>query len=143
MPSNHAEHHSSFPISNSLPLPALLSHALVAFTIEFDNEAERRIPHYTTRHGATNSTLRKPWLPSMAMYLNCMQFLDENGMSARELVRTARARTNFPGMMRWGYITIKPDLSRARAKPPKALDRPPNRGRPNGSGNLATADRRH
>jgi len=65
-----------------LPLPTLLSQSLVAFTIEFDNEAERRIPHCTTRHGATKSTLPKPWLVSMAMYLNCMQFLNENGMSA-------------------------------------------------------------
>ena len=41
-------------------------------------------------------------------------------MSARELVRIARARTNFQGMVRWGYITVKPKLSGARAKPPKA-----------------------
>lgn len=118
-------------MSNSLPLPTLLSQSLVAFTIEFDNEAERRIPHYTTRHGSTSGTLAKPWLVSMAMYLNCMQFLDENGMSARDLVRTARARTNFHGMVRWGYITIKPDLSRARTKPPKAdwIVRPTEAGR--------------
>jgi len=118
-------------MANSLPLPTLLSHALVAFTIEFDNEAERRIPHYTTRHGATNSMLPKPWLVSMAMYLNCMQFLHENGMAARELVRIARARTNFRGMLRWGYITIRPDLSRARTKPPKAdwIVRPTETGR--------------
>jgi hypothetical protein len=103
-----------------LPLPTLLSQSLVAFTIEFDNEAERRIPHYTTRDRATKSTLLKPWLVSMAMYLNCMQFLDENGMSARELVRIARARTNFQGMVRWGYITVEPKLSGARPKPPKA-----------------------
>jgi hypothetical protein len=99
------------PMANFLPLPTLLSQSLVAFTIEFDNEAERRIPHYTTRHGATRSTLPKAWLVSMAMYLNCMQFLDENGMSARELVRIARARTNFQGMVRWGYITVKPKLA--------------------------------
>ena len=114
-----------------LPLPTLLSQSLVAFTIEFDNEAERRIPHYTTRHGATKSTLPKPWLVSMAMYLNCMQFLDENGMSARELVRIARAMTNFHGMVRWGYITVKPKLSGARAKPARAdwIVRPTKAGR--------------
>jgi DNA-binding MarR family transcriptional regulator len=106
------------PMANFLPLPSLLSQSLVAFTIEFDNEAERRIPHYTTRHGAAKST--KPWLVSMVMYLNCMQFLDEDGMSVRELMRTARARTNFHGMVRWGYITVQPGLSGARAKPPKA-----------------------
>jgi hypothetical protein len=118
-------------MTNSMPLPSLLSHALVAFTIEFDNEAEGLIPHYTTRHGGTKSTFPKPWLVSMAMYLNCMQFLDEKGMSARQLVRTARAKTNFPGMLRWGYVTIKPDLSRGGAKPPKAewIVRPTEAGR--------------
>jgi hypothetical protein len=34
-------------------LPTLLSHALVAFTNEFDNEAEHRMPHRTTSHGPT------------------------------------------------------------------------------------------
>jgi hypothetical protein len=29
-----------------LPLPTLLSHALVAFTIEFDNEFEHQVPHH-------------------------------------------------------------------------------------------------
>lgn len=105
-------------MDDRLPLPALLSFALVAFTIEFDNEAERQIPHYTTRRGSTSqepaksepagSDFRKPWLVSMAMYLNCMQFLDEKGMPARELVRRARARTNFRGMHRWGYISMRP-----------------------------------
>jgi hypothetical protein len=118
-------------MANSLPLPTVLSHALVAFTIEFDNEAERRIPHYTTRHGGTSSPHPRTWLVSMAMYLNCMQFLDENGMSARELVRAARARTNFRGMRRWGYVTISPDLSSGRTKPPKAewIVRPTAAGR--------------
>ena len=33
-----------------LPLPTLLSQPLVAYTIEFDNEAEHRMPHRTTRY---------------------------------------------------------------------------------------------
>ena len=37
-----------------LPLPTLLSHVLVAFTIEFDNEAERQIRHRTTKRGLSN-----------------------------------------------------------------------------------------
>ncbi len=39
------------------PLPALLSQALVAFTIEFDNESEHQIQHRTTRGPAAGS----PW----------------------------------------------------------------------------------
>ena len=46
-----------------LPLSALLSQALVAFTIEFDNEAERRMPHRTTNHGST--AFPGPWLVSL------------------------------------------------------------------------------
>jgi hypothetical protein len=37
-------------MNDPFPLPTLLSQALVAFTIEFDNEAERQIRHRTTQH---------------------------------------------------------------------------------------------
>ncbi len=37
------------------PLPTLLSQALVADTIELDNEAEHRLPHRTTRHGGPDA----------------------------------------------------------------------------------------
>jgi hypothetical protein len=90
-----------------LPLSTLLSQAHVAFTIEFDNEAERRMPHRTTNHGSTG--FQGPWLVSLAMYANCMQFVSEKGMSAAELARRARTPTNLHGMQRWGYITIGPD----------------------------------
>ena len=90
-----------------LPLSALLSQTLVAFTIEFDNEAERRMPHRTTNYGSTG--LNEPWLVSLAMYANCMQFVSEEGVSVAELARRARTSTNVNGMQRWGYITIEPD----------------------------------
>lgn len=89
-----------------LPLTALLSQALVAFTIEFDNEVERRMPHQTTNHGGTRGA---PWLVSMAMWSNCLQFLGEEGIAAAELERRARTPTNLRGMQRWGYIVIGPD----------------------------------
>src|SRR5271166_5455534 len=117
------------PATNRFPLATLLSHALVAFTIEFDNEAEHRIPHSTTRHGSTEGALPKPWLVSMAMYLNCMQFLDDRGMSARELVRRARAKTNFPGMHRWGYISVRPPGDGPKAPKAEWIVRPTAAGR--------------
>jgi hypothetical protein len=40
-----------------LPLSALLPQTLVAFTIEFDNEFEHRIPHRTTDYGAATDFL--------------------------------------------------------------------------------------
>ena len=86
------------------PLPTMLSQALVAFTIEFDNEFEQRMPHRTSRHGATAAG--GPWLVSLAMWANCMRFLPPEGLTVGELRVLARADTNLDGMRRWGYVTI-------------------------------------
>ena len=51
----------------SLPLTALLSQALVAFTIEFENEFERRMPHRTSNYGGSR---QGPWLVSLVMWSN-------------------------------------------------------------------------
>jgi hypothetical protein len=58
-------------MSDRLPLCAVLSQALVAFTIEFDNEAEGRMPHSTNDHGATPRALHAPW----AVNLLSLKFL--------------------------------------------------------------------
>jgi DNA-binding MarR family transcriptional regulator len=93
----------------ALPLSSLLSQALVAFTIEFDNEAERRLPHRTTSYGiASTGGAPAPWLVSLVMWSNCMRFVDEHGITIRELERAARTPTNLAGMQRWGYIVIGP-----------------------------------
>lgn len=113
-----------------LPLSALLSQTLVAFTIEFDNEFEHRAPHRTTRHGATAGTLAGPWLASMVMYLNCMRFVSDEGVSVRNLEALARTTTNLRGMERWGYIRVGPDPADKRPKPPQRdwLIRPKAKG---------------
>ena len=109
------------PMQPSLPLSSLLSFVLVAFTIEFDNEAEFRLPHTTTDFGTTpGDVVHAPWLVSLVMWMNCMRFLGEGSLTARELVRRARTKTNFAGMHRWGYIKIAPDPADKRPKPPKA-----------------------
>jgi DNA-binding MarR family transcriptional regulator len=92
-------------VESGLPLSTLLSQVLVAFTIEFDNEFERQMPHRTT-HGA--KTRNGPWLVSLVMWSNCMQFIDEHGLSVSELERLARTRTNLNGMERWGYVVLEP-----------------------------------
>jgi DNA-binding MarR family transcriptional regulator len=102
-----------------LPLSALLSQALVAYTIEFDNEAEHRMPHSTTHHGRTAGALHAPWLVSMAMWWNCMRFVREEGVTVRELERLARNGTNLDGMRRWGYIRIEPDTAGVRSRKPR------------------------
>jgi DNA-binding MarR family transcriptional regulator len=106
-------------VRSPLPLPVLLSQALVAFTIEFDNEAEHRMQHRTTRHGSSGS-LRSPWLVSMAMWFNCMQFVSEEGISVRELVKLARTLTNLKGMYRWGYVTVSPTSSDRGRRAPRS-----------------------
>ena len=89
----------------SLSLSALLSQALVAFTIEFDNEGEHLIPHRTTNHGAAGHG-DGAWLVSMVMWENCMRFVAGEPVTVGELQRLARTGTNLDGMRRWGYITI-------------------------------------
>ena len=93
------------PSADSLSLSALLSQALVAFTIECDNEAEHRIPHRTQDYGASEQG-SGAWLVSMVMYENCLRFVGEEPMTVAELERLARTGTNLDGMRRWGYITI-------------------------------------
>src|SRR5579872_3231031 len=114
-------------MAHDLPLPVLLSQALVAFTIELDNEFEHRMPHRTTGHGSTGG----PWLASMAMWWTCMRFAGEPGLTVSGLEKLARTPTNLNGMERWGYIQVAPDPSDRRPKPPKSewLVRPTPKGR--------------
>src|SRR5215475_14031414 len=89
------------------PLATLLSQILVAFTIEFDNEAEHRLPHRTTAHGSSaENAPHGPWLVSMVMWFNCMQHLGDGQIEPSELERRARTPTNLHGMQRWGYIVV-------------------------------------
>ena len=83
-------------------MPALLSQALAAYTIEFDNESEHRLPHRTSRHGATTASGPRPWLVSLVMWCNCMKYIGSDGVQFRELEPLARTHTNLPGMQRWG-----------------------------------------
>ncbi len=99
------------------PLSTLLSWLTVAFTIEFDNEFEHRMPHSTTSFG---SKAGEPWLVSMAMYLTCMQYVPPEGIRVGQLADAARTGTNLHGMARWRYITIGPDNSNSHAKPRKS-----------------------
>jgi hypothetical protein len=95
-----------------LPVPALLSRALVAYTIEFDNAFEARMPHRTTRYGAPGGR-DAPWLVSLAMWASCMRYVDERGIPPKQLTAQAQMRTNLPGMVRWGYVRKDGELLRA------------------------------
>jgi len=88
-----------------LAASALLSQALVALTIELDNEAEHRFPHRTTNYGAAGQG-DGAWLTSLAMFENCLRFVTDQPITVGELETRARTGTNLDGMRRWGYITI-------------------------------------
>jgi hypothetical protein len=100
-----------------MELSELLSAALVAFTIEVDNEFEARLPHHTTQGRRRSSKRpgkgraargeRGPWLVSLAMWENCMRWLPEEGMAVGELEGLARTPTNLDGMLRWGYVAAE------------------------------------
>jgi hypothetical protein len=101
------------------PLSTLLSQTLVAFTIEFDNEFEQRMPHRTTLGGGRGG----PWLVSMAMWSNLMQYVGEDGVEVGELQKMARTeRLLLTGMERWGYITFESKRVRATENGRKAQE---------------------
>jgi DNA-binding MarR family transcriptional regulator len=118
-------------VAAGVPLSTLLSQALVAFTIEFDNEFEHRMPHRTTRSGGAG-TRHSSWLASMVMWSNLMQFVRDEGVTVGELQSLARtAKLPLVGMQRWGYIKVAPDPADSRPKPPRraSVVRPTTAGR--------------
>ena len=105
-----------------LPLSALLSQALVAFTIEADNEAEHRMPHRTTSDGASpGAPPGAPWNTSLLMWANCLRQLPDEGITVAQLLGRARTGTNLDGMRRWGYVMFTPEAGRPK---PDTLIRP-------------------
>ena len=102
-------------VAADLPLSTLLSQALVAFTIESDNEFEHRMAH-TTATGPAARSGAGPWLGSQALWPNFMQFVDEDGVPLRDLEAWA-AMPNLGGLERWGYIVIHADAAEGRPAP--------------------------
>ena len=103
-----------------VPLPTLLSQALVAHTIELDNEAEHQLPHRTTRQQDPDTERDGPWLVSFALYANVLQYVDADDVTVAAL--RARARTKqllLGGLLRWGYIILTPPAGQPLRKPPQ------------------------
>ena len=95
--------------ASSRPLSALLSQMLVAYTVEFNNEFERRM----SEAGIAGANL------SLVVWLNLMQFLDKAGVTVRDLAGKALApvgRTKFElgCLERWGYVALQPDSEDSR-----------------------------
>lgn len=116
---------SSVPLS-SLPLPSLLSQVLVAFTIEFDNEFERQMPHRTTTSKPGAGSRNGPWLVSLVMWSNLMRCVSENGITVAALRQlTCIEKLSLAGMERWGYIVVEPGPATSPAKSSRRVNGPP------------------
>ncbi len=72
------------------------------------------------KKASTADSLHAPWLVSLAMWSNCLQFVGEKGLTVRELEDRARTKTNLDGMKRWGYIVVQPNPADKRPKPPRS-----------------------
>jgi DNA-binding MarR family transcriptional regulator len=115
------------------PLPTLLSQALVAHTMELDDEAEHRLPHRTTRHDVAGAEQEGPWLVSYALWANVLQYVDGDGITVADL--RGRARTDqllLSGLRRWGYVSITAPEGQSLRNPPQgdAVVRRRRAGRP-------------
>ena len=103
-----------------LPLPTLLSAALVAHTIELDNEAEHRLSHRTTHADGAEARRDAPWLVSYVLWSTVLQHVEDTGITVADL--RARARTDrllLGGLRRWGYVTLTPPVRETLRSPPQ------------------------
>lgn len=96
----------------SRSLSALLSQVLVAFTVEFDNEFERRMGEA----GDPGARL------SLVAWANLMRFVVEGMVSVRELAARALApdgsiKFQLGCLERWGFVVLQPDPSSDRPAP--------------------------
>ena len=91
------------------PLSALLSQVLVAYTVEFDNEFERRM----AEAGYPGATV------SLTVWHGLMRFLNEGGVRVADLAERAKAAIapvpfSLGCLERWRFITLQPDASDPR-----------------------------
>jgi len=94
------------------PLCALLSQVLVAFTVEFDNEFERRM----NKAGYHGTTL------SMVLWNNLVRLVTEGAISVRDLAHKALApeaqiRFQLGCLERWGVVVLQADSADGRPVP--------------------------
>lgn len=102
------------PVAECRGLAPLMSALLVAYTIEYDYEFERYMPHGTTQFGpggpepgvsASGKPMGRTWLASQESWSNRMRYLPRDGVPAAEL---AALPGSFSGLERWGYVVTRP-----------------------------------
>ncbi len=97
------------------PLSTPLSHLLVAFTIELDNEFERRM---------AEAAAKRPFRVSVVMWSNFLRVVGDgitvSSLAAATGLAERRVLSTLGGMERWRYIDVWP--ARARTAPRKKRD---------------------
>jgi hypothetical protein len=106
MPTKHTTASTAFR-----PLSALLSQILVAYTVEFDNEFERRL---STAHPGAGI--------SLTVYYTVMRFLNDSGVSVQQLASQSIASSDthhfrLGCLERWRFLTFQPDPADKRPIP--------------------------
>ena len=114
----HRESAISGDQAAGLPVSALLSQALVAFTIEFDNDFELRMHNA----GFPGSRL------SLVVWANLMRFLCDGECSVSDLARDAltspeRLKHQLGCLERWGFIVTHPNPDAVRPTPKREATR--------------------
>ena len=111
----------SHGMTDRLPLSALLSQALVAYTIEFDNEFEQRAPHITSVDHGGRGEWPGPWLTSQVMYTNFIRYIRDEGTPVRDIQAMAclaepAIKSALHHLEWWRYLTFAPAADEPRAK---------------------------
>lgn len=93
-------------------LPVLLSQALVAFTIEFDNEFERQM----AEAGDPGARL------SLVIWSNLLRFVSDGALTMRELAAQATTTENeirfqLGCLERWRFVVLEPGDAASRPAP--------------------------
>jgi DNA-binding MarR family transcriptional regulator len=96
---------------NQLPLSALLSQALIAYTLEFDRLLAAKCKRFGWR--------RLP--PSLAMWSNILRFVGERGVDQRKLpelsgISKPAVQISVACLERHGWVTVDTDPSDTRTK---------------------------
>jgi hypothetical protein len=95
-------------VAASPPLSTLLSHALVAYTIELDNAFELRL----------GESGHAPRVTSFVMWANALRFVGDGIAVAdlQEVSGTPKSRmlSTLGGLERWGYVAVGPESKTRR-----------------------------
>ncbi len=112
------------PTPSELPLSTLLSQVLVAYTVEFDNQAELALPHHTTNHHDKDADDARPktlWLASYVCWANVLHYIGPEGLTVAALEERARTGELLLAKLRsWRYLRLIPPEGQELTRPPSA-----------------------